>query len=495
MKDSTYDGFFDEEEEKAEAGSEKTLMAMIDSTNSRVSVAVPVGKRVNGTVLRIGSEYAFVDIGGKNEAMISITEVKDKSGAIIIKPGDILEAYVVSDKNDETMLSKSMGSRGKAAIQDLRAAMAAGLPVNGKVTGVNKGGFNVSILGNSGFCPMSQMDTKFFDDPMKFLSKTFSFVISRLDEGGRNVVVSRLPILEKEMETQIASIEESLESKKVLSGIVSRIADFGLFVDLGGVEGLVHISEVAWERTTNLAERFTVGQPVECVVLKVEHRKPVRDTRISLSVKSVGEDPWFTVSDKLKPGDIVEGTVTRLANFGAFVQILPGIEGLVHVSEMRWGQRVNHPSEVVAEGARVRVAILAVDEAKRSVSCSLKDMADDPWNGIETRFLAGSTVSGKVASKSKFGYFIDLAEGVTGLLPFGNISADKKDSIKPGDSADVIVQNVDTERRRISLSLGMAEVVKDEQEARAYMAQQKTTVKKDASEFGDMLMAALARKK
>jgi small subunit ribosomal protein S1 len=339
------------------------------------------------------------------------------------------------------------------------------------------------------------MDTKYFDDPMKYISKTFAFVISRIAEGGRNIVVSRLPLLEKEMEGQIDKIEEGIESKAVLSGTISRIADFGLFVDLGGVEGLVHVSEVAWERTTNLSEKYSVGQPVECVALKIEKRKPVRETRISLSIKSVGEDPWGTVSDKLKPGDIVEGTVTRLANFGAFVQVLPGIEGLIHVSEMRWGQRVNHPSEVVSEGARVRVAILAVDESKRSVSCSLKDMADDPWNGIENRFQHGATVTGKVASKSKFGYFIDLAEGVTGLLPFGNIAADKKDSVKPGEPVEVAVQNVDAERRRISLSLGMVEVVKDEQDARAYMAQQKTQPKKDASEFGDMLLAALMKKK
>ena len=403
-------------------------------------------------------------------------------------------AYVVSNINNEIILSHSLGSRTKAGGAELQHAMAAGVPVQGKVTGVNKGGFNVNILGHRAFCPMSAMDVKYFDDPMQYVSRTFPFVITRIAEGGRTIVVSRLPLLEKELEKKIEDIERAIGAKTVLSGVVSRIAEFGLFVDLGDIEGLIHISEVSWERVQNLADTFTPGQSVECVALKVERRVPLRDTRISLSIKQAGEDPWARVAEKLKPGDVVEGKVTRLANFGAFVQVLPGIEGLIHVSEMRWGRRVNHPSEVVSEGTLVTVSIVAVDEAKRSVSLSLKDVAGDPWNDIEQRFAAGSSAVGKVASRTRYGYFIDLADGITGLLPFANIAVDKKESLKPGETIDVTIESVDDERRRISLSLGVSPARREEQDAREFIANQKETKTQQSSEFGEMLKAALEKK-
>jgi small subunit ribosomal protein S1 len=495
MKDKEYDEFFDDDTDKTEAGSEKSLLTMIETMGGQKAPVAEVGSRVKGKVLSAGAEFVFVDIGGKNEAMIGIDECKDANGVLKLKPGDTVEAYVVSTANNEVVLSSSLGNRGKAQGMDLKAAMDAGLPVQGKVTGVNKGGFNVSVLGNKGFCPMSQMDTKYFDDPMPYLSKSYTFIISRITEGGRNIVLSRLPILEKEIELKIDKLEADTEAKRVLTGTISRIADFGLFVDLGGIDGLVHISEVSWERTQNLGETFSTGQTVECVVLKVERRRPVRETKISLSIRNVGDDPWSTVSQKLKPGDCVDGRITRLANFGAFVQLIPGIEGLIHISEMRWGQRVNHPSEVVTEGAMVRVNILAVDEQKHTVSCSLRDTADDPWNGIEDRCPAGAAVQGKVSGKAPYGYFIDIADGLTGLLVFSNISADKKANIKIGDTLDVTVESVDTQRRRIGLTCGIKAAHTEERDTREFMAKQKKTESQPSSEFGDMLKAALAGKK
>lgn len=491
MHDKNYDDFFDEDKEQASA--ENELIAMIDSQNSTPAIIAEPGQQVSGKVLTIGSEYVFVDIGAKNEAMISLGEVRNKEGECTVQQGDTIEAYVISTENSEIVLSKSLAGH-KASKGELSEAMKNGLPVQGKVTGINKGGFNVSLMGQRAFCPMSHIDTKFVDNPNEYLSQSLSFMISRITDGGRNIVVSRLPLLQKDIDEAIDGFAQGIEDKKTYRGKISRIADFGLFVDLGGVEGLVHVSEVSWERAQNLKELFSTGQQVECLVLRVEKGATPRDTKIALSMKQVLDDPWTTVSDSLSIGQSVDGRITRLANFGAFVELLPGIEGLIHVSEMSWGARVRHPSDVVKEGQEVKVTILAIDTAKRSVSCSLKDVADDPWQGVESRFPTGAKAQGTIARKAKFGYFIDLAEGITGLLVFGNIAQGKKDSINVGDTIEVSVDSIDTEKRRMSLSYGVEGTRSNDADAKAYM--QKSDQQAPAeSEFAEMLKAALNKKK
>lgn len=492
MRDKDHDDFFDEEDGQKQA--ESALLDMIDAQSDVVVEEVEAGQKVEGAVLTIGSEYVFVDIGAKNEAMMPIGEVSDKEGVISVNPGDTVEAYVVSTKNDEILLSKSLSGH-KASKSELADAMKSQLPVHGKVTGINKGGFNINLMGHRAFCPMSHIDTKFTEDPNVHLSKSYDFVISRITDGGRNVVVSRLPLLQKDIDKQIDEIAENIAEKKVYPGTISRIADFGLFVDLGGVEGLVHVSEVSWERAQDLKKSFSVGQKVECIVLRVEKGKTLRETKIGLSMKQALADPWTTIDSKFSVGQAVDGKVTRLANFGAFVEIAPGIEGLVHVSEMSWGTRVNHPSDVVKAGQDIRVTILGIDTEKRTVSCSLKDVSEDPWNGIEGRFPVGSKAQGTIASKTKFGYFVDVAEGVTGLLVFGNIADDKKDSVKVGEQLEVSVDSVDTERRRMSLSYGVSGARQQTADAEAYMEKQAETQTPASSEFGEMLKAALTKKK
>jgi small subunit ribosomal protein S1 len=265
----------------------------------------------------------------------------------------------------------------------------------------------------------------------------------------------------------------------VLKGKISRIADFGLFVDLGDCEGLVHISEVSWERAENLAQSFTAGQEVECVVLSVEKKSPLRNSKISLSIRQTTDNPWKTVASKFSVGQSVAGTVTRLMPFGAFVELAPGIEGLVHVSEMSWTKRVNHPSEVVTAGQPVQVTILAIDETKRTVSLSLKDAA------------------GKAVRKAKFGYFIDLADGITGLLPIPNIAPDKRASITENATITVHIESIDIAQRRISLSFGKKESQQVSAEARVYLAKQTAKPPQAAAkstEFGDALLEALKKK-
>jgi len=385
---------------------------------------------------------------------------------------------------------------GLPTLTDIINAMNNKLPVEGKVTGINKGGFNVRIMGQQGFCPISQMDIKRVDDTTAYLNRVLSFVITRVTENGRNIVVSRLPLLEDDMGKMIDELVESATEKKVISGTITRIMPFGLFVDIGGFEGLVHISEVSWERAENLEKSFSSGQKVECVLLGVEKKEPLRQSKISLSIKHVMDNPWTTVESTFSVGQTVQGKITRLANFGAFVQLVPGVEGLIHISEMSWEKKIRHPSDVVSEGQAVTVTILSIDQIKHEIGCSLKDLDSDPWKDIETRFASGSLVEGKVSQSTKFGYFVDVADGVTGLLPFGNIAQDKKESIKVGDMLNVTIETVDTERRRISLSYGVAEEKSNAAEVKQYIVSQKQPkVEAGNSEFGAALLAALQKRK
>jgi len=490
------DTFFDEK--TADDDASENLRKMIDAKGSSIKTSLAVGAKVTGTVTTIGSKYLFVDIGARNEAVIAVAELKDKQGALAAKVGDKLTAYIVSDTAGETVLSKSFSGKGRtAAVQELMDAMNNRVPVQGKVTGINKGGLNVKVLGNRAFCSKSQIDIKFTDNVNSYLGKTLDFVITRITEGGRNVVVSRIPLLEGDLEKKIDALAKTGEVKLVLKGTISRIAEFGLFVDLGDCDGLVHISEVSWERAENLAQSFTVGQNVECIVLSVEKKSPLRNSKISLSIKQTLDDPWKSVASKFAPGQSAAGTVTRLAPFGAFVELAPGIEGLVHVSEMSWVKRVNHPSDVVAAGQPVQVTILAVDEKKRTVSLSLKDMASDPWREVETRFPAGSDTAGTAVRKAKFGYFIDLAEGVTGLLPIPNIAPDKKASITEGATITVHIESIDVKQRRISLSYGKQEPRQETAEVKEYLTRQRAPAPQQApksTDFGSALLEALKKK-
>jgi small subunit ribosomal protein S1 len=495
MLDKKHDGFFDEVTPEDRKSDE--LKKMVLDGYEKPIKTYSKGDKVTGKVTRIGTEYVFIDIGAKSEAMIKVSELADAG----VQPGDEVSGFIVSQSGGETMVSRSVGSGGSADIGALRDALNTRVPVQGKVTGVSKAGLTVKIMGHRAFCPVSQIDVKFTSDVNEYLGKVLDFVITKITEGGKNIVVSRVPLFEAGLEEQFKKFADAAGSNKALRGKISKIAEFGLFVEAGGLEGLVHISEVSWERAQNLNDTFSVGQEVEFVVLKVERKDSLRNSKISLSIKQSLEDPWTKVAETIKVGDAIDGKVTRLADFGAFVEVLAGVEGLVHVSEMAWGRRVHHPSEIVKPGQIVKVTVLGIDLNKRSVSLTLKDVADDPWNGIEDKLAVGTDVTGTVARKAKFGYFIDLFEGVTGLLVFSRMAADKKDSLKPGDSVTVQVESIDTDSRRVALSMGVSESNKETEETRQYLKKQDTKPEKKSNsgqanntEFGAALMAALKTK-
>lgn len=494
MKDKNNDGFFDEKTE--EESPQERLMSMVDTIEKAPAVELKSGTMVKGSIHSIGKEYIYVDVGQKNGAVIKKEEFIDSDGKLNVDAGDTIDAFVVSTDNDEIILSKTLSGR-KAKIKELIEASKSGVPIEGKVTGINKGGFNVTVMGRKAFCPFSHIELKYVDEPNTYLLKKFPFVITRVESRGRNIVLSRLPLLEKGLSARFDELEKLMEEKKVLKGTISKITKFGLFVELGGVEGLVHVSEVSWDRAENLKDSFKAGEIIECVILRIERKEPLKNSKISLSIRMVGENPWDNISKKLVVGSVVMGTITRLAKFGAFVHLLPGIEGLIHISEMSWTKRVHHPSDVVSEGDSVKVTILAVDEAKRSVSCSLKDITDNPWDSVAEKYPVGSKVEGTVMSETKYGYFIDLDEDISGLLVRSKIAKEKKGALKNGEKIEVLVEDIDVENCRITLSYGIeSSAGKDTGSGKKGTAARKQHgLQKSSSEFGELLKAAFDKKK
>ncbi|MBN1307652.1 MAG: S1 RNA-binding domain-containing protein [Chitinispirillaceae bacterium] len=454
MFDKKDDNFFGDKKEEGKES--EVLMQLLDSYDKRIATDLKPGTRVNGTITRIGDEYIFVDIGSKNEAILKKSELIEDGINLPINIGDAITAYIISNTADETILSKRLGGH-HAAKSELFNARSNQIPVLGKVTGVSKDGLIVKILGYRAFCPISQIDLRFTEDVNHFLGKTFEFVITRIAEGGKNIIVSRIPLLEKELSEKLAGIEKSIESHSILHGTITAITDFGIFVDIGGVEGLVHISELSWAHVDAINEIYSPGQEIDCIALQVTRKKPLKNSKISLSIKQLHEDPWTNIRSRFICGQSVRGKVVRLTSFGAFIELIPGVDGLVHISEMSWLKKVRHPSELLTVGNLVNATVIAIDENKKNISLSLKDVSNDPWREVEERFPPGAEVPGVVVKKSRYGYFINLTEGVTGLLVFSNIIAHKKDSIKEGETIHVVVESVDIINRRISLSHGLKE--------------------------------------
>jgi small subunit ribosomal protein S1 len=496
MFDKKNEDTFFNETTGADQASEQ-LMKMIGSYNKTITADLKTGSKVEGTVTRISNEYLFVDIGTKNEALLKIVEITEADGTQPVKIGDKISAFIISNNGDETILSKRLGGH-HAEREELYNALKNRIPIQGKVTGVSKDGLSVKILGHRTFCPISQVDIKFTDDVNAYLNKSMEFVITRITEGGKNIIVSRIPLLENDLSVRLDEIEKSIERRMPVRGIVTKVSDFGVFVDIGGCEGLVHISELTWEHLDSIGDLYNPGQEIDCIVVQVTRKEPLKHSKISLSVKQLTDNPWSDIGKRFSPGMSVQGKVVRLTNFGAFVELQPGVDGLVHVSEMSWVKKVQHPSEVMSIGSVVNVNILAVDPIKKTISLSLKDVSNDPWRDVAETYPAGIEVSGVVAKKSKYGYFVDLQDGVTGLLVFSNVTPEKKESIKEGDTLQVCIESVDKQNRRISLSYGIKEARTNQAEIEAFTKKINAPAVASgggSTDFGAALMAALKKGK
>lgn len=382
-----------------------------------------VGQKVSGRILSIGEEWGFVDLGTKSEARIAAAELKDAEGNLTVKEGDTLSA-TVTGTDPETgalLLRRKAGGKGKRpaeVVPEIRQAAEANLPVEGLVTGLNKGGAEVQLYGMRAFCPLSQLDLRYVEDPQKFVGQKLMFKVNRLEEGNRggrgpNIVLSRRQLLEEEQQARAAETRQNLRVGAVLKGKVTSLTTYGVFIDLGGIEGMLHVSEIGHTRTAHPQDVFAIGQEVEVQVIKIEKGKDEkRPERISLSRRSLERDPWKDAVSRFPEGTETTGRVVRLESFGAFVELAPGLEGLVHISEMGAGRRLSHSREAVQLGQDVEVKVLGVDTTRRRISLSMAAVGGgerEEQREEETTVARGGGPSPSAASSgSNFGSMADF---------------------------------------------------------------------------------------
>ena len=440
---------------KGENAEEMSFAELFESYDTKIGNELNQGDKVEGEIISIGDKRVYIDTGTKSDGVVEKIELLDEKGEFLYKIGDKVNLYVVSLSESEIILSKALSGAGKATMLD--DASRSGTPVEGKVTGVIKGGFNVDIMGKRAFCPVSQMDVKYVENQEEYVGQAHHFLITRFEEGGRNIVVSRRDLLNQEIKEKLKAYFEKVKQGDIVQGIVTRLMSYGAFVELiPGVEGMVHISEMSWSRIEKPEEVLQPGDMVSVKVLKIETSGKADTFKISLSMKQISSNPWDSMEGTFNTGDQVSGKVVRLTSFGAFVEIVPGVDGLVHISEMSHTRRVLKPDDVVQVGDMVQVVIKSIDMDSKRISLSIKDALGDPWTGASAKYGLGLIVEGHLEKKEKFGLFINLEPGVTGLMPSSNISNAAKASdfekLKPGDSVQVMIQEVDEEKRRITLT-------------------------------------------
>lgn len=434
-------------------GDEMNFADLLDRYSPGAGQELRVGDQINGAIIDIGGDTVFVDTGTKIDGVIEKADLIGFDGEFNYKIGDALELYVVSKKENEVRLSRAMS--GSAGSRLALEAYERAIPVEGKVIGTCKGGFNVVVLDKRAFCPISQIDGKFVENGEDYVGKTFNFIITQFEHEGKNIVVSRRRIIKEEQERAQIEFLSKAKVGDIIEGKVTKVMHFGAFVEIyHGLEGMVHVSEMSWSRVENPDEFIKSGDTVKIKLIGVDENDD-GNRRISFSMKQAVGDPWDEVASKFRFGDKIDGKVTRCAKFGAFVEIAPGIEGLVHISEMSYTRRVMKPEEVANPGDVVRVMIKEIDVGSRRISLSIKDADGDPWEGIEEKYKPGQLVEGVLERREKFGFFINIEPGVTALLPKSKIkdAGDPTffDKLGAGDKMAARVVEIDPQARKMTL--------------------------------------------
>ena len=482
-------------EEMEEAVEEKldeqeSFAGMFEAYSAGMKEDIHVGDKIRGEVLSIGKDSVFVDTGTKIDGFVEKQELLDENGELSLKIGDFVELYAVSVTGAEIRLSKAVAGIGGMDL--LMDAFEEEIPVEGKVKSLLKGGYEVEVLQRRAFCPISQIALRYVEKPEEYVGQTTQFLIIEFDEEARNIVVSRRKLLDKELEKERKAFYEGLSVGLEMEGKVTQLMPYGAFVEIGpGVEGMVHISELGWSRVEKPDDILNTGDTVLVRVLGLESGKKPNQIKISLSIKQTMMDPWESVARKYQVGESIRGKVTRCAAFGAFVELMPGIEGLVHISEMSYTRRVSKPEDIVTPGDSVQVLIKEVDQTKRRISLSLRDVAGDPWGDVETKYRVGQIIKGKVEKREKFGLFISLEPGITALLPKSKFKestgSGEMEKLKPGDAVAVVIERVNADERKITVAPGDAENVDD---WRSFSSNKGTAM----SSLGEKLQQALQTK-
>jgi small subunit ribosomal protein S1 len=413
------------------------------------------GSVVRGTIIAIENDFAVVDVGLKTEGRVSLKEFSMPGVAPTVAVGDEVEVYLERVENalGEAVLSRDKARREESWIR-LERAFNEQTRVTGVIFGRVKGGFTVDLDGAVAFLPGSQVDVRPMRDVGPLMNQPQPFQILKMDRRRGNIVVSRRAVLEERRAEERSSLVASLVEKQVVEGVVKNITDYGAFVDLGGVDGLLHVTDIAWRRVSHPTEVLSVGQTVTVQIIKIN-----QDTqRISLGMKQLQTDPWEGVAVKYPPGVRFKGKVTNVTDYGAFVELEPGVEGLVHVSEMSWVKKNMAPSKIVTPGQEVDVQVLEVDSNKRRISLGLKQCMDNPWQAFVTAHPQGSTIEGEIKSITEFGLFVGLDNEIDGMVHLSDLSWDKQGDVavadyKKGDIVKAKVLDIDVEKERISLGI------------------------------------------
>lgn len=413
------------------------------------------GSIIDGTVVGIDGDWVLVHAGLKSEGVIPTDQFRDEGGNVTVEVGDTVQVALdaVEDGFGETRLSRERAKRAESW-KRLETAFSSDEIVQGSISGKVKGGFTVDVDSIRAFLPGSLVDVRPVRDTAHLEGKELDFKVIKLDQKRNNVVVSRRAVLEAENSAEREQLLESLQEGLEVKGIVKNLTDYGAFVDLGGVDGLLHITDMAWKRIRHPSEVVTVGDEVTVKVLKFDRER----NRVSLGLKQLGEDPWINITQRFPEGVRITGSVTNLTDYGCFVELEEGVEGLVHVSEMDWTNRNVHPSKVVTQGDEVEVMVLDIDEERRRISLGIKQCAKNPWEVFAGSSQKNDVIRGTVKSITDFGIFIGLPGGIDGLVHLSDISWNEvgEEAVRDyrkGDEVEAVVLSVDAERERISLGI------------------------------------------
>ena len=438
---------------------EENFADLLESYSFGMKDDLQIGDKIRGKIISIGKDSVFITTGTKVDGTVDREELLDDEGNMPFGKGDEIELYVVGVDEDEIRLSRAISGIG--GLELLNEAFENAIPVQGKIIELCKGGFHVDILQKRAFCPISQIDLTYVETPEDYVGQTHEFLITQFEKNGRNIVVSRRKILAKAMEKEKQAFFTTLNPGDVFEGRVTKLMPYGAFVELiPGVEGMVHISELSWSRVKTAQEIVRPGDTVLVKAIAIADGDKKNQKKISLSIKQLDSNPWDTVTEKFQPGNKVTGKVTRCMKFGAFVEIAPGIEGLVHISEMSYVKRIINPEDMVTPGETVSVMIKELDVKGRRISLSIRDAQGDPWLEVTDKFRVGQVIKGILEKKENFGYFVSLAPGITGLLPKSKISEAEKpgliEQLNVGDSFSVTVAEIHPDDRKILLGPGNA---------------------------------------
>jgi len=444
-------------------GDDESFAALFEE--SLKSEQIKEGEIVHGTVIQVAKDYVVVDIGYKSEGQVPLAEFVGTDGQTSVKAGDRVEVLLESRENENGLcvLSKEKADRLKVW-DEISAACERDELIEGTISQRVKGGLSVTIRGGvKAFLPGSQVDLRPVRNLDAFIGKTFKFKVIKFNKKRGNIVLSRRVLLEKERAELKGQTLERLKEGQIVEGIVKNLTEYGAFIDLGGIDGLLHITDMSWGRVNHPSELFQVGDHVRVKVLKFNPETE----RVSLGLKQITDDPWTKAAEKYVPGTVVRGKVVSLKDYGAFIELEEGIEGLVHISEMSWTRRVKHPSKMVAVGDTVEAVVLDVDTANNRISLGMKQLEANPYEQLRDKYPPGTAVKGRVRNIADFGIFVEIEEGIDGLVHISDMSWTQRvkhpsEMYQKGDEVEAVVLNIDTaDGEKPKISLGIKQLIPD----------------------------------